>query len=211
MGMGDQVSQASLFGAQKQVFQLPDADIEYQADYLQIDPAWELFHSLLVQTQWRQERISLYGKTHKVPRLSCWMGDAGLAYGYSNMRMQAVPWSKELKELQQSLQNDTGHRFNSVLINQYRDGQDSNGWHSDDEVELGRNPVIASISLGAARDFHLRHKSQKHLRQSIKLEHGSLLLMQGSTQHYWQHHVPKRANAATRINLTFRLIRTTRS
>ncbi|MEM7358791.1 MAG: alpha-ketoglutarate-dependent dioxygenase AlkB [Pseudomonadota bacterium] len=204
--MVDSQSQTSLFAPEKQVLGLPDADIEYQPGYLVDDQAWALYDTLLAETDWQQERITLYGKTHDVPRLSCWMGDAGLDYGYSNMRMQVVPWNQELRALQQQLRCDTGHPFNSVLVNLYRDGQDSNGWHSDDEPELGTNPVIASVSLGAARDFHLRHKTRKDLRQSISLEHGSLLLMSGTTQHCWQHHVPKRAQAAQRINLTFRYV-----
>ena len=190
---------------------VPDADIEYLPEFIKIDVAWQLYERLLDQTQWCQERISLYGKTHNVPRLSCWIADPGLSYAYSNMTMHPVAWSPDLLEVKHQIENflktgPSAHLFNSVLINHYRDGQDSNGWHSDDEPELGANPVIASLSLGGGRDFHMRHKQDKALRKTIYLEHGSLLLMRGATQHRWQHHIPKRAIADSRINLTFRTI-----
>ena len=135
------------------------------------------------------------------------MDEPDLIYGYSNMTMQIVSWSNPVLALKNKLESETKHSFNSVLINYYRNGQDSNGWRSDDEPELGENPIIASISLGGARDFHLRHKTNKHLRQSISLENSSLLMMSGATQHCWQHHIPKRAKAAPRINLTFRTVK----
>ena len=188
-------------------FDLEDADIEYRPEFLELDNANGLFELLLKEIEWKQERITLYGKTHNVPRLSCWMGESDLIYGYSNMTMQIVNWSKSVLGLKKKLEAETKHSFNSVLINYYRDGQDSNGWHSDDEPELGINPIIASISLGSARDFHLRHKTKKQLKQSISLKHGSLLTMKGTTQHFWQHHIPKRAKAEPRINLTFRTVK----
>jgi alkylated DNA repair dioxygenase AlkB len=122
------------------------------------------------------------------------------------MRMQAHPWTEELLVIKNKIERATGQTLNSVLLNYYRNGQDSNGWHSDDEKELGHNPIIASLSLGAARDFHLRHRRCKQLKQSIKLEHGSLLMMKGSTQRCWQHQIPKRAKADGRINFTFRTV-----
>ncbi|MFT6710476.1 MAG: alkylated DNA repair dioxygenase AlkB [Arenicella sp.] len=193
------------------ILDVPDADIEYSPEFIEADVAWQLYERLLDQTQWCQERISLYGKTHDVPRLSCWVADPGLSYAYSNMTMHPVAWSPDLIHIKRQIEDflaigSMPHSFNSVLLNQYRNGQDSNGWHSDNEPELGSNPVIASLSLGGGRDFHLRHKKYKALRKSIHLEHGSLLLMRGTTQHCWQHHVPKRANADRRINLTFRTI-----
>ncbi|MFT4630243.1 MAG: alkylated DNA repair dioxygenase AlkB [Dinoroseobacter sp.] len=196
---------------QTHILDVPDADIEYSPEFIKADVAWQLYERLLDQTQWCQERISLYGKTHDVPRLSCWMADPGLSYAYSNMTMHPVNWSPDLIDIKRQIEDflamgSKPHLFNSVLLNQYRNGQDSNGWHSDNESELGSNPVIASLSLGGGRDFHLRHKKNKALRKSIHLEHGSLLLMRGTTQHCWQHHIPKRANADRRINLTFRTI-----
>jgi len=198
--------QHQLLESSTPVIDLPDADIRYWPDFLNNADAGRLFDLFVREVDWRQERITLYGKTHDVPRLSCWMADDGLDYGYSNMTMHPVAWSAEVSRLKQKLEKKTMYRFNSVLLNYYRDGQDSNGWHADDEPELGINPVIASLSLGAARDFKLRHKVNKQLKYSIALDNGSLLLMQGQTQACWQHHIPKRANAKGRINLTFRTI-----
>ena len=170
------------------------------------EQATTLFDDLLREIEWRQERITLFGKTHAVPRLSCWMGDAETVYSYSNMTMQPVAWSDTVRRIKHQIEAVSSCSFNSVLINYYRDGQDSNGWHSDNEPELGFDPVIASLSLGAERDFLLRHKTNKALRQSIPLQHGSLLTMRGATQRCWQHHVPKRAMAKARLNLTFRTV-----
>jgi len=198
--------QANFLECETTVLQFDDADIEYHAGFIAHDVAINLYQRLLQDTQWRQEVINVYGKQHPTPRLSCWMGEPNLSYGYSHTRMQPVDWSKTLLNIKQKIESSTQSTFNSVLINYYRDGQDSNGWHSDDEPELGHNPIIASLSLGAPRDFHLRHK-HKPLKHKMALENGSLLMMRGTTQHYWQHHIPKRAHAEGRINLTFRTIK----
>ena len=207
--MGNNKNQLGLFSNQTHVLELPDADVVYTANFYDPDQAQRLFDRLLTSVEWRQERITVYGKTHLTPRLSCWMADGALDYRYAHMTMTSVPWSEALLSVKSELENYTGDRFNSVLINYYRDGQDSNGWHSDDEPELGENPIIASISLGAPRDFQLRHKKTSQ-KVNIKLEHGSLLMMRGSTQQCWQHHVPKRVGVDGRINLTFRTIKTMR-
>jgi alkylated DNA repair dioxygenase AlkB len=199
-------TQTQLFSLQAHTLDLRDADIEYHPEFVAEEAAWKLFERLRVEVPWRQETIRLYNKSHLVPRLSCWMGDAGLDYAYSNMTMHPVAWSDTTKRLLREIEALSQHQFNSVLLNYYRNGQDSVGWHSDDESELGQNPVIASLSLGASRDFHLKHRNKPKLRHSIALEHGSLLLMQGATQHNWRHQVPKRTHALGRINLTFRLI-----
>ncbi|RBP53337.1 alpha-ketoglutarate-dependent dioxygenase AlkB family protein [Arenicella xantha] len=198
--------QLGLLGKRTDVLQLPDADIEYRPGFLEHAAAMALFEQLLAETDWRQETVQVYGKSHLTPRLSCWMGDAGLDYQYSNMTMSPTPWSELLQTLKARLESATGDKFNSVLINLYRDGADSNGWHSDDEPELGESPVIASVSLGAVRDFKLRRKNKSGESYSLALEHGSLLMMRGSTQRYWQHQIPKRAHAGPRINLTFRFV-----
>jgi alkylated DNA repair dioxygenase AlkB len=199
----------SLFASEPMQLDLPDASITFIADFLPENQAEHYYQSLLEETDWRQESITVYGKTHATPRLSCWMGDAGTDYRYSNMTMQPVPWSAVVREIKSAVEVATAHSYNSVLVNYYRDGRDSNGWHSDDERELGRQPVIASLSLGAARDFQLRHKIHKQLKHNILLTPGSLVLMRGDTQKYWQHHIPKRANVDGRINLTFRTIKKT--
>lgn len=205
--MANRPNQQGLFENQTHVLNLEDADVRYTPEFMSIDDANALYQRLLSETEWRQEQITVYGKVYPTPRLSCWMGDAGLSYAYSNMTMTPVAWTDTLLEVKAALEAETKERFNSVLINYYRDGQDSNGWHSDDEPELGRNPVIASISLGAPRDFHLRHKKHKTMKHRLTLENGSLLMMRAQTQHCWQHHVPKRANADGRINLTFREVK----
>ena len=204
--MSKQQYQTDFLQSQTVVSELDDADIEYLPNFIVHDDALNLYQQLINETQWRQEVIKVYGKSHPTPRLSCWMGDAGLSYGYSHTRMEAVEWSSTLIEIKQKIEAATSTDFNSVLINNYRDGKDTNGWHSDDEPELGQNPIIASVSLGAPRDFHLRHKSKKS-QYKMTLENGSLLMMRGRTQHFWQHHIPKRAVAQGRINLTFRTIK----
>lgn len=198
--------QAEIKDSDVQALALPDAQISHWPAYLGQSTAYLLFEQLMQEIEWRQEKITLFGKTHKVPRLSCWMADVGLDYSYSNMTMRPVAWIDCVERLRDQLQCDTGHLFNSVLLNYYRDGRDSNGWHSDDEAELGSRPVIASLSLGAARDFQLRHRHHRKQRYSLSLANGSLLLMQGDTQRCWQHQLPKRARAEGRINLTFRKI-----
>jgi len=199
-------NQLGMFEKMTHVVEMPNADVTYTPNYFSIAKADSLYDQLTEETKWRQEIIKVFGKKHLTPRLSCWMGDDSLSYRYSNMTMIPVPWSTVLLKIKMDLEAWSGEGFNSVLINYYRDGQDSNGWHSDDEVELGKDPVIASISLGASRDFHLRHKQSKQ-KIALTLENGSLLIMRGDTQRYWQHQVPKRANAAGRINLTFRSIK----
>ena len=136
------------------------------------------------------------------------MGDAQAHYQYSGLSLSPQPWLPTVKAIRRKIEKRCCHRFNSVLINLYRDGKDSNGWHSDNEPELGENPVIASLSLGATRRFRLRHKYRKALAPySIDLPHGSLLLMAGTTQQYWQHCLSKTARqVGPRINLTFRWV-----
>lgn len=199
-----------MFDNETHVVKMPDADVRYTPEYYSGEKANTLFQRLHDETSWRQEVIKVYGKSYPTPRLSCWMGDASLDYRYSSMTMTPVPWTELLLKIKAELEVRSGETFNSVLLNFYRDGQDSNGWHSDDEVELGSEPVIASISLGAARDFHMRHKQTKQ-KVALTLDNGSLLMMRGATQRCWQHHVPKRANAEGRINLTFRTIKQSRS
>ena len=198
--------QPSIFDNQTHVLKLFEAEVEYLPELYQNARGWQLYQQILEQTQWRQDRVTVYGKEHLTPRLSCWFGEPWMDYSYSNHTMTASALTPLLQGIKTKVEKFSGNRFNSVLVNYYRDGQDSNGWHSDDEPELGVNPVIASLSLGAPRDFHLRHKFDKSLKHTMTLEHGSVLMMRGLTQSRWQHHVPKRAKAEGRINLTFRTI-----
>jgi alkylated DNA repair dioxygenase AlkB len=160
----------------------------------------------LKQLAWRQDSLQLYGKTVPIPRLQAWYGDSHLQYQYSGLSLQALPWTSELLALKQVVEQHSGTAFNSVLANFYRDGQDSVAWHSDDEPELGANPVVASLSFGGERLFKLKHKTTAEV-YNIVLKSGDLLLMLAETQHYWRHCLPRsKTNTAARINLTFRKI-----
>ncbi len=165
-----------------------------------------LLQALLEQIPWQQQIIKIHGRDIASPRLSAWYGDPGAVYRYSGLRLEPLDWTPLLLEIKAVAEALAAVRFNSVLLNLYRDGQDSMGWHSDAEPELGRNPVIASVSLGAQRRFVLRHKrSSACLR--LDLEPGSVLLMRGATQHHWRHQLPKtREPKGPRVNLTFRII-----
>ena len=139
-----------------------------------------------------------------IPRLNAWYGDDNTDYGYSGIQLDSQRWTKELYVLKDQVQEFTGERFNSVLLNWYRDGSDSVAWHSDDEKELGLNPVIASLSLGQTRQFSLRHKTNKSLpTTSIDLAGGSLLLMKGETQHNWEHCIAKTKKPVKATHMSF--------
>jgi alkylated DNA repair dioxygenase AlkB len=164
----------------------------------------EVMARLLHETDWREETVVVYGKRHLQPRLSAWYGDA--AYSYSGLRLEAAPLSPLLESLRAAVQAATGHGFNSVLLNYYRNERDSMGMHSDDEPELGPQPAIASLSFGAARTFIMKHKYNKKTVR-VELTDGSLLLMAGETQKYWLHGINKMTRPSEgRINLTFRKI-----
>jgi len=149
----------------------------------------------------------MYGKRVAIPRLQAWYGDKGMDYSYSGIILTAKPWPPVLLELKQQVENKCQSSFNAVLANLYRDQDDTVGWHSDDETELGKNPVIASVSFGDERNFQLKHKDSGE-KLTIPLTSGSLLVMAGETQHYWQHCLPRtKKMKSSRINLTFRQIK----
>lgn len=187
---------------------LADAELAFAEHFYPASTADDLLSSLLSETDWRQESIQVWGKSHLQPRLTAWHGDPGTDYSYSGIALQPGAWTPVLLKIRNDIIAATGHRFNSVLLNLYRDQRDSMGWHSDDEAELGQNPVIASLSLGATRSFKLKHKTRPEQKTlHLDLPHGSLLLMSGSTQHHWQHGISKQTRAiGARINLTFRQI-----
>ena len=186
--------------------ELPDADLTLWPNVDLGTPGSELIRTLIDTIPWRQERIKLFGKSHLQPRLIAWYGDA--SYRYSGLTLQPLGWTPELLDLKNRVESLTGHRYNSVLLNYYRDQNDSMGLHSDDEPELGAQPAIASLSLGAERVLSLKHKSRKDLKTcKLPLADGSLLLMRGDTQRYWRHGIGKsRRPHGARVNLTFRLI-----
>lgn len=198
-----------LFGASRQLEPLgvPEADLRFMHGFYPPDECAALFAALMEETPWRQERIEVWGKVHDQPRLTSWHGDPGTDYTYSGITLPTCPWTDVLMRLRADVEATTGHRYNSVLLNLYRDQHDAVGWHSDNERELGRSPVIASLSLGETRSFRLRHRERRHAPVNIRLTDGSLLLMAGDTQRNWQHAVPREArDKGPRINLTFRRI-----
>lgn len=187
---------------------LPDSEIIYYPNFLNSTYASEVFQKLMNETEWQQDDIKIFGKVYQQPRLTALYGDDGKSYSYSNITMYPKPMTPLLKEIKSKIELMTQTVFNTVLLNLYRDGTDSNGWHSDNEKELGKNPVIASVSLGAKRSFKLKQRGDKKLNYKIFLNHGSLLLMQGETQHHWLHELPKSKKITEpRINLTFRVIK----
>lgn len=165
---------------------------------------------------WAQPELLVYGRRHRTPRLTAWVADDDRAYGYSGIRHTAAPWTALLSAVRGSVERATAHRFNAVLLNLYRSGADTVGWHSDDEAVLGERPVIASVSLGAPRRFRFRphpkatpgsrEDTYAAPRCELLLGHGSLLLMEGETQRRWQHCLPRGKASQPRINLTFRLL-----
>jgi alkylated DNA repair dioxygenase AlkB len=164
----------------------------------------EVFERLLHETPWREESVVVYGKRHLQPRLTAWYGDA--SYTYSGLRLEPLPWTALLLEIRAAVESACGQRFNSVLLNRYRNERDSMGMHSDDEPELGNDPVIASLSYGATRTFILRHKRDKRTVR-LPLEDGSLLLMSGQLQRNWLHGINKSTRPlGERLNLTFRYV-----
>ncbi|MGB1271833.1 MAG: alpha-ketoglutarate-dependent dioxygenase AlkB family protein [Endozoicomonas sp.] len=186
----------------------PDATVLFWPSIASESACRAWFTRLLSDTPWQQDSILLFGQTHPLPRLQAWFGDAGTDYHYSGLTLSPRPWTPALDEIRQRVEQTIHHPFNSVLLNLYRTGNDSNGWHSDDEPELGNQPVIASFSLGATRRFRMKHKTNPRMKtQSIDLPQGSLLLMKGDTQKYWSHCLAKTARiVGPRINLTFRTI-----
>ena len=190
-----------------QAVDLPGACLAFDPDWLGAGEAWALFEALHAQLPWERHRITVYGRTLDAPRLSCWIGDA--AYTYSGTRFDPHPWPGALADVRARLERELHAGFNSVLANLYRDGRDSMGWHSDDEPELGVQPVIASLSLGATRRFVLKHRSDPSRKVALELPRGSLLLMRGATQANYRHALPRTAKpVGPRINLTFRRITT---
>ena len=184
----------------------PHPDVAWHPSWLPADAAADALARIIAETDWRQERIRTPGGWVDQPRLTAWQGDEGAVYIYSGIRNVPQPWTAKVAELRDAISALCGVRFNSVLLNRYRTGTDSMGWHADHEPELGPEPVIASLSLGATRRFDLRHNATGVVR-SFRLTSGSLLVMQGKTQAQWRHRVPKEpAVGGERVNLTFRVV-----
>lgn len=185
---------------------LPDATVTYYPQWLEANQASSYQMTLQDELQWSQDYIKLYGREVKIPRLQAWYGEPEATYTYSQLAMKPMPWHSVLADLRATLEQECNTQFNSVLANWYRNGQDSMGMHSDDEPVLGVQPVIASLTFGAARGFIMKHKLTGQ-KEVLELAHGSLLVMSGDTQTYWQHGINKtKKRIADRINLTFRHI-----
>ena len=184
-----------------------EPDFELIPAFFSIEESDRLMDTLKTTVAWRQEPILIYGKQVMQPRLTAWYGDENASYRYSGIEMKPLPWIPVLSMIRDRIRSHTGFEFNSVLLNQYRDGKDSMGWHRDNEPELGKHPVIASVSFGASRRFLFRKYREHDQKREITLGHGSLLIMKGETQTHWEHSIPKmlRLNQP-RINLTFRWI-----
>jgi alkylated DNA repair dioxygenase AlkB len=179
---------------------------DYFPGWVAGEDADDLLRRLHEELPWRQYTIRLFGRERLQPRLTGWCSDPGVEYRYSGLCLGPTPWHSALGRLRHDLQMQLHSPFNCVLANAYRDGQDAMGWHADDEPELGEHPLIASISLGQARTLRIRPRGGGP-SLALLLEHGSLLVMSGSSQSDWQHAVPRsRKPLGLRINLTFRRI-----
>lgn len=189
-----------------QTISLNNAELEYWPQWLNNIEADELFAILLAETPWQQDYLNMAGKRIAVPRLQAWYGDPQANYQYSGLTLTPTPWTETLNKIKNKLNQLTNNNFNALLINLYRDQQDSVAWHADDEAELGINPLIASVSLGETRTFNMKPKKTGS-GFKLALDNGSLLVMQGQTQHHWLHSIAKtKQPCGPRINLTFRKI-----
>ena len=178
----------------------------YYGPILGPQEAERYFDILLNTLDWKQDEVVIFGKRHLTRRKTAWHGDKEFQYTYSNTTKKALPWTPELLELRELAQKRTGGSFNSCLLNLYHSGEEGMSWHSDNEKELGPQPMIASLSLGAERKFSLKHRESR-TTVSVYLENGSLLLMKDATQENWLHSLPKTKKVKEpRINLTFRNI-----
>ena len=186
----------------------PPKNLSYIADVFNERDQVDLMRVLQQTIEWRQVYLTIFGKTHPIPRLTAWHGEAHCIYKYSGHTCLPLPWTAELLSIKNQVEQfASGHKFNCVLLNYYRDGRDKMGWHADDEKELGHNPVIASVSFGATRRFDFKHKVQREEKFSLDLHSGSVLIMQGDLQHHWLHQLPAQKRIQEpRINLTFRNI-----
>ncbi|MGW9685663.1 alpha-ketoglutarate-dependent dioxygenase AlkB family protein [Flagellimonas sp. 2504JD1-5] len=193
---------------EKVILDLDDGDVTYFPNFFSKELSNNYFQSLKDSIPWQQDKIKVFGKIHDQPRLTALFGDNLKSYSYSGITMYPQVFTPELTQIKNQVEKASNANFTSCLLNYYRHGKDSNGWHSDDEKELGTNPIIASVSFGAPRFFHLRNKMDKTNKHKILLENGSLLLMKGATQHHWQHQIPKTSKPiGGRINLTFRILK----
>ena len=192
----------------KKKIKIKDGELYYDRFFFSNIEANKYFNLLKKEIQWQQDNIKIFGKIYPQPRLTALYANNNKSYSYSNIKMQPITFTPTLFDIKSKIEKRLNSQFTSCLLNLYRNGQDSNGWHADNEKELGLNPVIASLSLGAERVFHMKHRNDKKEKLKINLTNGSLLVMRGKTQHHWLHQIPKtRKKVEERINLTFRIIK----
>ncbi|KFE99018.1 alpha-ketoglutarate-dependent dioxygenase AlkB family protein [Chryseobacterium luteum] len=203
------MDQLSLFNSEE-FLRFPEELLEYTEHFLPEDEASELEQFLLHTVPWKQSTRKMYDKMVLTPRLTAWYGEKNTTYQLGGNTFNVNPWLPGLLSLKQKIETSSGHKFNSVLLNLYRDGNDSVAWHRDKENELGSRPVIASVSLGQVRNFDFRKADDHRNKYSLPLQHGSLLLMKGDLQVNWEHRIARSVKPMKpRINLTFRLIHET--
>ncbi|WP_417235967.1 alpha-ketoglutarate-dependent dioxygenase AlkB family protein [Bizionia paragorgiae] len=196
-----------LFPSEHIPLELPNADITYYPNFFSSEEALKYYNTLLQETSWQQDDITIFGKTHKQPRLTALFASNNKPLHYSGITMFPKTFTPSLHTIKLKVESVSNTRFTTCLANLYRHGQDSNGWHADNEKELGEHPIIASVTFGQPRFFHLKHRTLKEQRHKILLDNGSLLLMKGETQQYWLHQIAKTKRPINpRINLTFRVI-----
>ena len=197
----------NLFSGDKIILPLPDAIFEFYPNFFPQEEADILFEKLRLETPWQHDEITIFGKKILQPRLTCLFGNEGKPYSYSGLTMQPQPWNSSIMYIKNKIEANCNEKFTTVLANLYRNEKDSNGWHADNERELGRNPIIASVSFGEERKFQLKHVLDKNIKLSVNLTQGSLLLMKEGSQIHYKHQIPKENQPKkNRINLTFRTI-----
>ena len=197
----------NLFNEEPIHLNLPDAEFIYYPNFFLKEKADIFFETLLKETPWQHDEITIFGKKILQPRLTSLYGNEGKSYGYSNIVMHPHAFNNTLTFIKDEIENTINEHFTTVLLNLYRNEKDSNGWHADNEKELGGDPVIASLSLGEERVFQIKHNTNKEVKRSIILQHGSLLVMKNGAQIHYKHQIPKASKSKKpRINLTFRNI-----
>ncbi|WP_179347684.1 alpha-ketoglutarate-dependent dioxygenase AlkB family protein [Winogradskyella pacifica] len=208
----DLFNQTDLFSTDeviKTTFDLPGADVTLFENFFSTKESNRLYASLLKNTIWEQDSMTIYGKQVNLPRLTAWYGDTAKTVSYADNNRKMLPWNADLKCIKERVEQEVSIKFTRCLLNYYRDGKDSVDWHQDYEESQRENTVIGSVTFGATRPFQLKHATRNDLKRiSIPLAHGSLLLMQGATQNNWKHKIPKTSKPIQpRINLTFRWIK----
>jgi alkylated DNA repair dioxygenase AlkB len=202
------MQQLSFFPESGQSQGLPTNLLDYRTNIFTVEESQYLMQKLITEMPWQQRLMKMWDKMILTPRLTVWIGDEGTDYSFSGEKHNPLPWTDELLMIKNRIEPLAGVKFNSVLLNYYRDGNDSVAWHSDNENVLGKQPVVASVTFGQVRSFDIRNKKDHSQKYSVKLENGSYLLMKGGLQEDWEHRIAKSTKPMKeRLNLTFRIIK----